>query len=97
MNNNSQKYWPTPSQKSWLAFYCDGKCFGIIQESAAAEREKKRFLGLKGMEVRFALPDDLIRFRACTKLSSRILRVMSEKSICCNWKSKFAKEYLKRI
>ena len=96
MISNSQNYWPTPKQKAWFAFYCDGECFGILQEGAAAEREKKRLEGLKGIEVRFARPDDFIRFRACTKLSSRILRIMSEKSICCSWKSKFAKEYLKR-
>ena len=41
------KYWPKPVQKSWLAVYCDGLCIGIMQESAAADREKKRLLGLK--------------------------------------------------
>lgn len=89
------KYWPTPKQKSWFAVYCDGNCIGIIQEGAAAEREKKRLSGLKGICVTFALPNDLIKFHAATKLSSRILTIMSEKSVCFRWKPKFAKEFLK--
>lgn len=89
------KYWPKPVQKSWLAVYCDGLCIGIMQENAAADREKKRLLGLKGISISYALPADLIKFHAATKLSSRILRVMSEKSVCYRWKPKFAKEFLK--
>lgn len=89
------KYWPTPKQKHWFAVYCDVKCIGIMQGSAVAEREKKRLSGLKGIKVTFALPEDLIRFQASTKLSSRMLTVMSEKSVCFKWKPRFAREFLK--
>lgn len=89
------KYWPTPLQKTWFAVYVDGSCVGIFPDSATAQREKARLAGLKGISVRFAASADFIKFRACTQLSSRILRVMSEKSVCYRWKPKFAKEFLR--
>ena len=88
-------YWPTPAQKAWFAVYVDGSCIGIFPDSAAGQREKARLSGLKGIDVRFASSADFIKFRACTKLSSRILKTMSEKSVCYRWKPKFAKEFLR--
>jgi len=88
------KYWSTPKEKIWFVVSVDGKSVGIFQEGADAEREKKRLSGLKGIKVCFARPSDLIQFNAKTVLSSRILRVMSEKSACYGWKLKFKNEFV---
>lgn len=74
------KYWPTPAQTAWLSVYVDGACIGVFPDNDAGRREKSRLLGLKGVVVIYSTPDDLMKFHACSLLTSRMLRVMSEKA-----------------
>jgi len=74
------KYWPEQSQKFWYAFVVDGRCIGIVQESAKAEKEKKRLENLCGIQVRKATPNELIKFNAKTAIPTRIVKIMQAKA-----------------
>lgn len=56
-------------EKAWTAIYADGKLVGCVSESAAADREERRLSGLKGIDIKPATSEDLIRSRARTELT----------------------------
>jgi len=55
-------------EKSWWEVEADGKVIGIMEESGSTPGEIKRLEKLKGIEVRPATPDSLVKFRAKTAI-----------------------------
>ena len=74
------KYWKSPKEEHWFVIIADNEPVGVMIQSPALDRERKRFEGTLSVDVVLADNNDLLRFGAKTLIPKRIITNMAQLS-----------------